>query len=35
MVHKRILEGQAAHSTITWVVWAIVLAVLLWSETAR
>jgi len=35
-VHKKILEWQAAHPTITWVgwgvVWAIVLALLIWPR---
>jgi len=34
--HKKILEWQAAHPTITWIgwgiVWAIVLAVLFWPR---
>jgi hypothetical protein len=34
MLHKRILEWQAAHPNVTWlgwgVVWAIVLYLLLW-----
>jgi hypothetical protein len=35
-IHKRILEWQAAHPNITWIgwgiVWAIVLAILLWPR---
>jgi hypothetical protein len=38
-LHKRILEWQAAHPIITWVgwgiVWAIVLAALLWPRIAH
>ena len=36
MLHKRILEWQAAHPNLTWVfwgiVWAFVLVLLLWPE---
>jgi hypothetical protein len=39
MPHKRILKWQAAHPKITWIawgiVWAIVLAALLWPEAAQ
>jgi hypothetical protein len=39
MLHKRILEWQAAHPHITWafwiVVWAIVLAIIVWPETVE
>jgi hypothetical protein len=28
-IHKRILEWQAAHPTVTWMVWGIVWAVVL------
>ncbi len=39
MLHKRILEWQAAHPNFTWIawgiVWAIVLAILLWPESAQ
>lgn len=39
MLHKRILEWQAAHPNITWVfwgvVWAIVLALLFWPRTTE
>jgi hypothetical protein len=35
-IHKRILEWQAAHPTITWIgwgiVWAIVLVLLFWPS---
>jgi hypothetical protein len=35
-IHKKILEWQAAHPKITWfgwgIVWAIVLAILLWPR---
>ena len=35
-IHKKILEWQAAHPNITWIgwgiVWAIVLAILLWPR---
>jgi hypothetical protein len=35
-VHKKILEWQAAHPTITWVgwgvVWAIVVVLLIWPR---
>jgi hypothetical protein len=38
-LHKRILEWQAEHPTITWVgwgiVWAIVLLALFWPRTAH
>ena len=41
--HKRILEWQAAHPTITWIVWgivwgivwAIMLALLFWPRTTE
>lgn len=36
MLHKRILEWQAAHPNFTWVfwgvIWAVVLVLLLWPE---
>jgi hypothetical protein len=36
MLHKRILEWQAANPTVTWVfwiiVWAIVLMVIFWPK---
>ena len=36
-IHKRILEWQAAHPTVTWVgwgiVWAIVFILLLWPQS--
>ena len=39
MPHKRILEWQAAHPIITWVVWgtiwAVVLVLLLWPGAAQ
>lgn len=39
MFHKRILEWQAAHPNITWIVWgivwAIVLVLLLWPKTSE
>jgi hypothetical protein len=28
-IHKRILEWQAAHPTITWIVWAVIWIVVL------
>ena len=35
-LHKRILEWQAAHPTVTWIfwgiVWAVVLVALLWPD---
>jgi hypothetical protein len=35
--HKRVLQWQADHPTITWIgwgiVWAIVLAILLWPRS--
>ena len=35
-IHKNILEWQAAHPNITWIgwsiIWAIVLAILLWPR---
>ena len=35
-IHRKILEWQAAHPNITWIgwgiVWAIVLAILLWPR---
>jgi hypothetical protein len=38
-IHKRILEWQAEHPNITWIgwgiIWAIVLALLLWPEAAQ
>lgn len=37
MLHKRVLEWQAAHPTLTWIawgiVWAVVLVLLFWPET--
>jgi hypothetical protein len=39
MLHKRVLEWQAAHPTFTWVgwgiVWAVVLFLLLWPSPSR
>ena len=39
MLHKRILEWQAAHPNLTWVfwgiVWAVVLVLLLWPEAVE
>jgi hypothetical protein len=39
MLHKRILEWQAAHPNVTWlgwgVVWAIVLYLLLWPTPTQ
>ncbi len=36
MFHKRFLEWQAAHPTVTWVfwiiVWLVVLSILLWPR---
>lgn len=36
--HKRILEWQAAHPTVTWliwgVIWAAVLVALFWPDAA-
>jgi hypothetical protein len=28
-IHKRILEWQAAHPTITWIVWAVIWLIVL------
>lgn len=39
MLHKRVLEWQAEHPTITWIgwgiVWAIVLTMLFWPTPSR
>jgi hypothetical protein len=36
-IHKRILEWQAAHPNITWIlcVWAVVLVLLFWPQTTE
>ena len=31
--HKRTLQWQADHPTITWIGWGIVLAILLWPRS--
>ena len=37
MLHKRVLEWQAAHPNITWaiwiIVWAVVVAIVVWPDT--